>query len=588
MINVSSNFKTLAAADTREVDYKIIINGVTYGADKVISCNISRSIGDSGMQIGNTISDRLTAQIHSSLISSGKTVKPYVKFGNAEWLQLGVFTVTQSQSQRGVCEIEAYDKMYFLDKRCTFLGTTSGSVAPLEFPATMQQMLSYVCDTRGLTCDFECQPFEIQERPIYDEGAYGDNKYYTHRDIISFIASAHGANAKFNNAGELVFSVVGQSIETIAAADCISQTIGHEEGFTVEGIRFIVGNDELFINDEGSTYNDDLEGIIQIDNPLASIEIAEYVWNTLGGFTYYTCNLEQRARGYFETGDVITINGFEGLYSCNIVVQSLELNISADAGFNEVIGCTAETSAESANRGASGATSSPQSMQVYYDVSAAAQTIPTDGTMRGINAVTFAAKVNCIPLYAATVQLDLTAAGTVKLHLVYDGNTIGTYQQYFTVGKQLMTITCPLLNVTNGTHKASLFIASADAAGTAEKGCYATVSGSGLAAQAGWDGTITTVEEFSAISFYNTISIAEFTEELTTKKLTPIAKNIVISMPATELSGDVISIKAVAETAGGVIEDIPHEIVSENVSAIALTNTVSIGTFTETITTTEE
>lgn len=588
MINVSSSFKTLSGAEAREVDCKIEIGSAIYTSDSIISCKIYRSIGDSGMAIGNTISDHITVQIVSPLISSGNAVKVYVRFGAAEWLQLGIFYVTQSAVERGTCEFEAYDMMYMLDKRCTFQGSTGMSLSALEFPATMQDMLDYICTLRSITCNFECQPFEAQSRPTFDADAYGDNKYYTQRDIISFIASAHGANAKFNNTGELVFSAVGQSAETINATDCISQIIDHEEGFTVNGIRFIVGEDEIFINDDGSVYSDDLEGIIQIDNPLASIEIAEYVWNQLGGFTYYTCSLERRGRGYYETGDVITVNGNAGLYSANIVIQSLEQEISPDAGFIERIYCEAETSTESANRGASGATSSPSSMAVYYGVNGSAVTIPSGtGTMRQINAINFAAKVNCVPLYATTAQLAVTTAGTVKLYLVYDSNVIATYRQYCSVGDHTVAITRPLLNVANGTHTIALFIASDDAEGTADTDCFSSVSGSGLATEVGWDGTVTVAENISGITLSAAyIHIGAFAETVSTGMYIPFTTALTESISGHTFPGT-ISLPTIVENAAFSIEDVPVAAGTDTFADITISGNISIGNYDETITTTE-
>lgn len=586
MIDVSSTFRTLSNAAARDVECKLVINGTAYSSAAVTSLKIYRSIGDSGMAIGNTISDHISVALISALIPSGQTVKPYVRFGSEDWVQLGEFFVTQSQATRETCEFEAYDKMYMLDKRCTFQGN-GGTLAALEFPATMQQMLDYICTLRGLTCEFECQPFIVQSRPTYDADAYGDNKYYTQRDIISFIASAHGANARFRADGSLDFTVVGQSAETINAADCVSQTIDHEEGFTVKGIRFIVGNDEIYISDDGSVYSDDLEGIIQIDNPLASIEIAEYVWNTLGGFTYYTCSLERRGRGYFETGDVITVYGFGGLYSANIVVQSLEYEISRDAGFIERIECTAETSTESANRGASGATSSPSSAAVYYDANGAAITIPSD-VIRQINAISFAAKVNCIPLYATTVQLDITTAGTVKLYVIYDSGIIGTYEQYCTAGKQIVTITRPLLNVTNGSHTVALFITSEDAEGTAAKEAYATVTGSGLAASAGWDGTITVTEDVADVEITGTeITVGSFTATPSTAMYIPLTASKTDAFQAPAL-GATITLPSISEGTAFEAVNIPVLPGADTVSGISLTGAITTTEITETITTTEE
>ena len=401
MVEVSDSYRKLADADARNIEVKIVIDETTFSADNIISLKIYRSIGSGGFAIGNATSDFCQFTLTSATrgIKSNAQVIPYVRFlnsgGGGEWLQLGVFWVTTASAGRTQLEVIAYDKMYTLDKQCTYLGTASGSVQALSFPCSMQQLLRYTCDIKGLECDFRCEDFTVETRPMIESSPTGENKYYTHRQMLGFIAGAHGANACFDSTGKLVFrQIAAADKETeddryIEALDCIDQNISSDEPFTILGIRLNVDDNTIFISDSDEGYDEDMEGIIEHDNPLGSIAVAEYIWKRLGNFSYYSCDFTRRGRGWIETGDLLNINdnilewvenekgeesesdeggedtedgeGGEMRISSktvNILAQSIELELSAHTGFIEHITSKAESAAESSNRISSGGGSS--------------------------------------------------------------------------------------------------------------------------------------------------------------------------------------------------------------------------------------
>ena len=354
MIEVTDEYRGCAESAARTVLVSVKAGSLEFTADDIIDINIYRSIGDSGLTVGSAISDfcKITLATDKRL-KSNTIVTIEIGFDGAEErLQLGKFYVAETTASRGQLEVVAYDKMYQLDKRCTFNGTSSGSVAALAFPCTMQDMLNYVCAVRGLDCDFACQPFEVKEKPRADmsKEAGDDARYYTQRQILSFIASAHAANVCFDSTGKLVFRTVGETADTVDSSLCIDQSIDSEEPFTVEGVRVTVGSTAIFINGSGGEYDDEMVGIVEADNPLASIEIAEYMWNRLGGFDYYSCDFTRRGTGWIETGDVLeTDDNFSGK-TVRIVAQNVNYSITPDGGFIERVVSVAETEAQSGNR----------------------------------------------------------------------------------------------------------------------------------------------------------------------------------------------------------------------------------------------
>lgn len=530
MQNVSKLFRSQANQRCRNIDLKIAIGANTYSINDIISCNIySSDSSGNGITIGSAEADRLTIDLKSThKFKSGIKIIPYIKYDNTEWVQLGVYYLTQSTVENSITYIEAYDMMYYLDKRCSFNGNET--IKALSFPATMQQMLDYICEMKHLDCDFECQPFEVLYRPIADEDVTDSSKYYTQREILGFIASAHGTNVHFDNKGALCFKSVATAVDNISIDDCISYSFDSEEDFEIKGIRFVVGDNSIFINDNGETYNDSMDGIVESENPLASIEIAEYVWHILGGFKYCGCSITRRGRGWLECGDVLTFTDGENIN--NIVVNSLDY--SFNNGFIEKIESVAETSAQSSNRSSNSETS-PSAMAIYYNVNSEEITLQNLRTM--LVSIRFQARVTCIPLYSVIVPLHITTAGTVNFELIYDNNSIAIFRELFNVGEHFKTIVMPLLNTANGGHIIQLWITSDTATGIIKSSeVYATVSGAGLTKSEQWDGTLSFETAFMPISHNNSfVDINKIKVSNNTEQQIPLSNDIQAIIPTIKI-----------------------------------------------------
>lgn len=579
MIQVSEVYKTLAEGNTRNIDVKVLIGSSFYTSESIIDLNIYRSVGEGGLSIGNAVSNHCTVTLATKFrMKSGLQVLPYVRFKGekgSEWLKLGVFFITETKAELGRLRITAYDKMYTLDKRCTFLGTTSGSVSPVSFPCTMQTLLNYTCSCRGLECDFKCQDFTVDSIPVANPKVWDDSRYYTHRQMLGYIAAAHGANAFFDNEGKLVFKCVGGDAEYVEAWGCIDQNIDSEEPFTVKGVRLQVGENYIFINDTGDPYDDDMEGIIESSNPLGSIAVAEYIWNQLGGFSYYSCDFMRRGRGWIEPGDILSINDSINSKNVNIVAESIEYSFSADTGFLEHIISEAETSAESGNRAISGSTggntSSDSNMAVYFSAGSGKSSIGT--LMTNVVGVPFSATEVCTPLFAATVPFEIKTAGTVKFYLIYDGVTVNTYNQICDVGKHFASINMPLIKTGNGGHDVNIWVSSEDAKGTVDGiNTYASVFGSGLKANSVWDGTISFVQEIPAFTLNaQNLIISDISTEITAKTQMPKAASFGITVPEYELTLSSLQLDGVAESVSADVLTHNQEHFTEQLTTYTLT-----------------
>lgn len=351
MISVSSNYKTNATKPVRNINAKISIGYVDYGIEDIVSLDISRSTSDGGISVGGTSAARLTATIRADLLPTMDAYKVTVFIGFTELTQIGIFYITDLSQEKGYVNIEAYDRFYFLDKPCSFNGSADGKIESLSFPATHQEMLKYISKINGFSLSVTCEAFaKVKTKPIYNsEATNPTNKYYTYREIIGFIAACNGCNAQFDANDKLIFTRPSNSVETIEEGACESLSVAQDSGFTVKGIRFTIGTDTAFyIDANGTTYDETLPGVLEAVNPLATVEIMEYVWNKLGGYHYYAADISRRGRGWLLPDDVISIQSNGATKKATIT--AITYSLSKDSGFSEQITSTAESTKQSSNR----------------------------------------------------------------------------------------------------------------------------------------------------------------------------------------------------------------------------------------------
>lgn len=351
MISVSSSFKTNATKPVRNINAKISIGSVDYGIEDIVSLDISRSTSDGGISVGGTSAARLTATIRADLLPTMDAYKVTVFIGFTELTQIGIFYITDLSQEKGYVNIEAYDRFYFLDKPCSFNGSADDTVDTLSFPATHQDLLSYIGKINDFTISAKSNDFaKIKTKPVFNsEATNPTNKYYTYREIIGFIAACNGCNAQFDANDKLIFTHPSNSVETIEEGDCESLSVAQDSGFTVKGIRFTIGTDTAFyIDANGTAYDENLPGVLEAVNPFATVEIMEYVWNKLGGYHYYAADISRRGRGWLLPDDVISIKSNGA--TKKVTITAISYSLSKDSGFSEHITSTAESTEQSSNR----------------------------------------------------------------------------------------------------------------------------------------------------------------------------------------------------------------------------------------------
>ena len=174
-----------------EREYKVDVAGVTYGMDRIESGQIIQSLFDVP-GIGNTVCAQLTMVFRPEAEPPRMAeVRPFVRdVGQEEWTPLGVFWIDQRTEMNGRLEITAYDAM--LKSAREWVPDQS-----LAFPMTMERasrVIAALMDT------------ELDERCVFNSSYTIDYpaNVYTMRDVLGYIAAAHGGNWIVTAAGKLL------------------------------------------------------------------------------------------------------------------------------------------------------------------------------------------------------------------------------------------------------------------------------------------------------------------------------------------------------------------------------------------------
>lgn len=303
----------------------------------IISIDILRSCSDQ-LQIGACMSDMLTLETKATTLFNGRLKKVEVFYRCTapvlDWIQLGTFYVDEAVTRNGVTAVKAYDMMSRLDKRVSWVDTSKATAT--TFPCKMQAMLNYLCARAGVTTDFVCEDITVEKAP---DG-------YTAQELISYIAASHGRNARFSPSEVLKFPAYEEVGKTVQHGRCYSLDIAGGSGYTVKGILLQRGGDDkIYIDGTASEYDETADGIVTAYDPFATVGIAEYAWNRLGGLNYSAVSLEMPAENILEPGDVFTVEDADGTQK-KVIVMEQELSLTCTGGFVEKISCTAESKAQ--------------------------------------------------------------------------------------------------------------------------------------------------------------------------------------------------------------------------------------------------
>ena len=195
MQTVSALYQQIMSGE-HYAERKINIAGTDYGEDAIVSLTTTGGLfADGTLSVGSAVS----REINLSLWNISKTIPkmakliPYYRISNgtqtSEWIQKGVFYIDTRSVDSGLLTIHGYDDMLKAEQ----IWTPDQS---LEFPMPMTQVVDIIANIMGV---------EIDARTVLNSSYTVDYPAndYTLRDVLRYIAAAHGGNWIMSDAGEL-------------------------------------------------------------------------------------------------------------------------------------------------------------------------------------------------------------------------------------------------------------------------------------------------------------------------------------------------------------------------------------------------
>ena len=306
MYSTSQKFKDYITSSNREFEVRAIIDGVVYGSDEVVEFTIDDMItGSDELTLGTVIPAKLSIKIKTtSSISTNAKIAPQIRLngpdGYTEWIPMGEFCIDSRQYQNGVWTFNCVDKL---------ITTEQPYVSNLTYPVAMSDVFEEILGILGIESDVVIN--STFQMPYKDESI-------SIRDMLSCIASAHGANVKLNREGKLIFVPLSPSspVATITASNYIraEQTNPQKVYTKLEVVHNAEG--ETLSRGTGSEDN-----TLKFENRFMFIEQNQfnYAFSVMNGFSYVPYSMSWTGRPDLDVGDTIKIVLLDGTETTSIL-----------------------------------------------------------------------------------------------------------------------------------------------------------------------------------------------------------------------------------------------------------------------------
>ncbi|NMB50659.1 MAG: hypothetical protein GX997_09495, partial [Bacteroidales bacterium] len=287
-------YKDYINSSNRQFEVQAIINNFIYGSDEVVEFTVEDMLtGGDELTLGTVIPAKLSIKIKTtSAIPANAKIVPELRLNGAqgytEWIPMGEFHVDSRQYQNGIWTFSCVDKL---------ITTEQPYVSNLTYPVAMSEVFEEILEILDIESGVVINSaFQI---PYKDESI-------SIRDMLSCIASAHGANVKMNREGELIFIPLSPSspVATITASNYIraEQTNPQKSYTKLEVIHNAEG--ETLSRGTGSEDN-----TLKFENRFMFIEQNQlnYAFSIMNGFSYVPYSMTWTGRPDLDVGDAIKI-----------------------------------------------------------------------------------------------------------------------------------------------------------------------------------------------------------------------------------------------------------------------------------------
>lgn len=309
-IEVSDTWRELQHMRNTRKEYRFTVNGVVYGSEAEVSHSVDSGLFEE-FSAGNASCAQLSLTLYTSdEIPRGAKITREVRLENegrtSEWIPAGTFYINRRQKDDDYWTIEAFDLMRKAEQSWT-------PSQEIQFPLAMPEAVNQLCTVLGCELDprTELNPDYTIDYPSSDpDSESGD--YYTVRQILQWIAAAHGGNFIITPDEKLRLVLLARIDQPEEEDDRDSHEVGQDYvNFTDNGKTKPVSRVTLVLDDENViTAGDDTGLELSMSCPYATQPMADAILAQLSGYQYQmyeasAVNIDPAA----ELGDLVEVNG---------------------------------------------------------------------------------------------------------------------------------------------------------------------------------------------------------------------------------------------------------------------------------------
>lgn len=243
------------------------------------------------ISIGNTVLSYVDMSIYSNrnltneefLLECGAMLSD----GTYEYAPIGYFTIQTPYGDVDGVSFTAYDRMQKFEKPYT---------SSLTYPTTSAKVLNELCTICGIEL----------ATPIANPITIAENlQGYTCREILGYIAGIHGFFACIDRFGEL--NLRWYSTEAIDKPLCMMWLFEKsQEQYIIEKVELHKDSETLYESGNGVR-------ALYHSNPYSTQEIADSLFNKLGGFTYTPAEIDMLDDVRLDPWDIVKVTYYDGL-----------------------------------------------------------------------------------------------------------------------------------------------------------------------------------------------------------------------------------------------------------------------------------
>ena len=281
----TTTWENIAADGNFSMIVKARIDGTDYTSLTRLPV-IQSDLATEPLSVGNCFAAEMQFSLRTNdTIAKGAEVILYIRLTTdsetSEWKRAGTFYISKRKRKNGVYDFTCYSRL--LRANQPYVADPTASNARVGWPKSMQTVVSYICNTIGVTLD---------SRTVINTGdaymvPFPDTK--TMFEILEHIAGVHGGNFILtpDNTLRLVRSTYNASNDSqITASNSVTIPViigDYSKGETATVSRVTMTIDD----DTGYTCGDDTGAELQIlNNPYASQTACNAVYAQVVGTTY--------------------------------------------------------------------------------------------------------------------------------------------------------------------------------------------------------------------------------------------------------------------------------------------------------------